>query len=473
MGKRLPIVEAWLNNHWDQVLKIADQTPCDDEYWRAYQALKYGYLVELGEVSSSQSRSYFESALNPPPADHDLHLFALRALAHTLIYNNEMDQAEQCIRTIESLPIQDKERQILNSCSLRWSMAKAMDDYPAQLAAVHRALPAIESSKLFRIAFFRIKRLEAAIENHDFPQAQADIDFFRSEGIDMSTLQALALPIIEAQLHFTMGNHEQALHKIDQLTSEEFQSGPVWVRKIRIQSLIYLSKMKQAQECLDRMNEQVDTAPGASSSRTIQSQLGLTLMQAQIALGQGETTKAWQLADDIIEQASKDHPNWQREGRLILLEALLNEGRVMLAQRVLDRVDPTADRFRYHVLRLRLHCLQAQHDQAIELLSQVLSKMHPRYPKYLSAQLRFAGELSSSQLASLYHQAMQRLNLSNDSADSHSVDQDGKRTTLARRDQILKLFRQHRRLTRAQVIQLIGCAPIQPPVTWRRSKRKA
>lgn len=458
MLERLPIIEAWLANKPEAVLRIADQARPDDPLAPAYHVMRLCFQRDTGQAPSANLTAACEKALSAPPSDPCLHQFVLRAAIYQGVYENRLADAQAYLNQAKTNASGSEDPIVCRPVNqMAYVVARARDDYPGQLEALNNGLAEIDEPDRIAAIPYHIWRFQAAYENHDLDLAKADLDAIAKRRDELLAHRHAAYPLLEAAFLQRCGEHRAAEQSLRAMTQAERDSGRAMARYIEATNLIHQHRMDEAGVLIEAMWRQASKSPSDSYNRFTESQAAVQSLRAELALGRGDADRAWCLADELAETATNEHARWKIQAKQVLIDAALAQRNPALANRLLTAIDPEYDRPAFRVPWVRLHWLTDEQELAAQGFAALMRETR-EYPGYVPAQLRFASELSAQDTARLYRYVDRLAGIGSNGLHRQSTEIPAS-GTLARRDRVLALFRTHRRLTRAQVIQQIGCAP--------------
>lgn len=457
MTKRLPIVEAWLANKPDEVLRIAVATAPDDPLAPAYEVMRLCFEIDTGKRPATSLKDACDRALRDPIPDACVLQFVLRAAIFDSVYQNHLADAENFLcRAQDNADHADDPIVSRSIYQLTYVVARARDDYPGQLKALNEGL-ADRETDIISATSYRVWHFQAAYENHDLPTAQSDLKAIGSRRDILAERSIMAYSLFEVVMLQLRGEHRAALQRHSEMSEQEIATAQSLARYFQAVSLIQLHLMDAAAEIIEKMSEQADKSPSSSYSRYSESQAIVQYLRAEHALGRGDTETAWSLADQLADTALTEHPRWKKQAKHLLIEAALAQRNITLASRLLAAIDPEQNRSAFRMLWIRLRWQKEEREYAARAFARLRHDTR-EHPGYIPAQLRFASEFSAADTARLYRLAEQSDELGLPGNRYETVKKYA-HATLTRRERILTAFRTHRRLTRAQVIALVGCAP--------------
>ncbi|HSI32038.1 MAG TPA: hypothetical protein VK986_00480, partial [Tepidisphaeraceae bacterium] len=228
--------------------------------------------------------------------------------------------------------------------------------------------------------------------------------------------------------------------------------------------LIRLGQLSTADAVIDRLAEDAEPRAGSSQGSTEVAEVDVAALRGLRAMAARELDRVWDAAEVLSRATRFDHPLWGARANELLIEAGLATGRAPLARRILERDDPDRSKARYRILWARLCWQEGDRAGAAGAFARALAAVLPDYPGYVARQLQFALELSAYDAARLWAMALEQLRTAATSpfAPAAAPAPSGigaDRGTVGRRRRLLRLFDEYRRLTRAQVVALMGCAP--------------
>lgn len=461
-GSVSSVMRTWLSGDIPGALKMAAGVPEEDPAFWTAQAILKGVAFDNGECTLQEAMAVHERALASPPGDVDLLASLLRNQAFFLISINRLPAARGVLRELERLQPMVHPRLRLIAPATRWRLARAEDDYPAQLAAIAEGFTLVERAHAIpveRVGLARLtlhsQRVESALANHDLRVAEADVACVRE--LQSHTLGHGWWPweISAASLAELSGQYEAGLDHLRRMSDEDRRPNAKAAAVTEATLLIRLGRLAPADAIIERLARDAASHAGMSEGPAEVAEVDVVWLQGLRAMATRDAAKTWDAAERMTRATQRDHPSWSVRANELLIEAELAAGRAKLARRLLERDDPDQAKQRCRIPWARLHWQEGDRRTAADCFAKVLREVLPHSPGYIARQLQFAMELSAYDAASLWALSIDRMGgLANNEA-APGVPETG---TLGRRDRLLRLFDQHRRLTRAQVSALLGCA---------------
>jgi len=428
-----------------------------------------GVAFDDGACTVEAALDAHERALAAPVADVDLRASLLRNTAHFLIAVNRLADARRVLRELEAVDDRLHPRLRLVVPATRWRLARADDSYPEELAAVERGFAVVDRERLIppeRVGLARLmlhwQRLQSALANHDVRTAEADVAAVRQFHAHSLSAAWWSWELPEIAMLELSGRFEEGLGRLRRLPADVRHRQRKTVDVLEATLLIRLGQVAEADGLIDRLAR--DAGPGAGSSQGAGevAEADVAALRGLRAMAVRELEHVWEAAEVLSRATRTDHPLWASRANELLIEAGLATGRAPLARRLLEREDVDRAKARYRVPWARLFWQEGDRAGAAEHFARALTAVLPDYPGYVARQLQFALELTAYDAARLWALALEHLRAapaSPPTAPPNAPDSGAARGTIGRRRHLLRLFDEYRRLTRAQVVALLGCAP--------------
>jgi len=457
------MMALWLQGRIPEALILADQVPPGDSSYWAARAVLMGVRFDVGECTFEDALFAHQRAVDPPPADPDLHVSLLRNLAALLINVNRLVDARRALRSLETLMPLAHPRLRLAAQTVHWRLADAEDDYAEQLAAVANGFVLVEERHAIppeRVGLARLElhtqRLISALSNHDLRLAVQDAAEVRALAGHSLFVGWDRAELYDAILLGLTGQHESALNRLADAPPECRRANAKDFDTTEAELLIRAGRLPCADHILHRFENEVREKPGNSTGPVEVADADLAALRGLRALASRDPDQVWQAAETLTQAAKHDHPQCSSKANELLIDVVLSTRQLDLARRLLEREDPDAAKIRFRVPWARLHWQEGGRAAAAACFAAVLRDVWPEYPGYIARQLQFANDLSAYDLAQLWAMATPRQPL-----HSEPVPVEGEvgHTTQGRRARLLQLFDRHGRLTRAQAALLLKCAP--------------
>ena len=360
-------------------------------------ALKFRELYETDFRNLGELRNLVREALDTRPADAELLLLLLAVAAHCAVVTNKPAEACRLAAMMEEL---DSEEFCLElrvwSRQVRSGVYRGADEPAKAVAMLSEALELTGlDSDNWRWSECKTERVEAAIATGDYELAERDLaDLDKRHAGSKSPPNSLAP--LRVSFCAACGRIEEGLRVIE---AHPFESRK---RADTVRSYFSLllrgGRLAGAATVLLKAREQISTEPFAYLMGKYVCRAEYENLCAQLALANREFETAQRHVWVGIADSETVYPEINGANLRLLAQTELAMGHAEAARRSLEATDPTESSYSCRMTWARLYLLEGNYARAAFHYRKLADK---NIPELIEAELRYAHEVSASQIGKL------------------------------------------------------------------------
>jgi len=440
MKDRHPFIQAFLYDDRPLMKSMVRDLSVNDPSYTLIRAICFDYEPKL---SRKERLDWVRKAMENPPNDLEFFIPLLWTLVFYATHLNLLDDSERAIRLLDQMPWRKLDPELKAVIlKIRWWISHSLCNYPDELKYISEAVECVNGSRTPLWNQLKAFRIRSALENDDFSVAEKDLEDIRDYKTKNSDYM-VSHPFLFPYYLCKTGRIAQAYQLM--LKNQEYISAErssIW---LRLKILIRAGRFEEAQSDLEKTRK----------ITSLYMPFIYSMESGYLSMAKKDLAAARIHAQDCVNLTMTGNPSLRSEAQQLMALVELASGNTQAARVVLSQLNPQENKSMYSGEMLRLYLLEGNRPKAMTHLKAIEKQ---NIPELLSEKLRFAHELSFSEMTHLLLESStisDRVSSISITSKVKQVDPDENISLIGRSSSILQIREQIRKLARQQSTVLI------------------